>query len=52
MYGGHGCPHACLTLIGTGHLLFAGELGALPDASAVREIVEAITVGAEPGIRP
>ncbi|MBN6054855.1 TetR/AcrR family transcriptional regulator [Nonomuraea sp. RK-328] len=41
-----------LTLIGTGHLLFAGELGALPDASAVREIVEAITVGAEPGIRP
>ncbi|MFC4113981.1 TetR/AcrR family transcriptional regulator [Nonomuraea zeae] len=41
-----------LTLIGTGHLLFAGELGALPDSSAVREIVEAITVGAEPGIRP
>ncbi|MFI7537871.1 TetR/AcrR family transcriptional regulator [Streptosporangium sp. NPDC049376] len=41
-----------LTLIGTGHLLFAGELGALPDTSAVREIVEAITVGAEPGIRP
>jgi AcrR family transcriptional regulator len=41
-----------LTLIGTGHLLFAGELGALPDASAVREIVEAITVGAEPGVRP
>ncbi|GIG68386.1 TetR/AcrR family transcriptional regulator [Phytomonospora endophytica] len=41
-----------LTLIGTGHLLFAGELGALPDASAVREIVEAITVAAEPGVRP
>lgn len=41
-----------LTLIGTGHLLFAGELGGLPDASAVQEIVESITVGAEPGIRP
>ncbi|RIQ19575.1 TetR/AcrR family transcriptional regulator [Jiangella rhizosphaerae] len=41
-----------LTLIGTGHLLFAGELGGLPDASAVREVVEAITVGAEPGARP
>ena len=37
-----------LTLIGTGHLLFAGELGGPPDASAVREVVEAITVGAEP----
>jgi AcrR family transcriptional regulator len=34
-------------LVGTGHLLFAGELGGLPDESAVREIVEAITVGAE-----
>ena len=41
-----------LTLIGTGHLLFAGELGGLPDASAVQEIVESIIVGAEPGIRP
>ncbi len=41
-----------LPLIGTGHLLFAGEHGGLPDASAIREIVEAITVGAEPGIRP
>ncbi|MFB4304705.1 hypothetical protein [Actinomadura sp. GTD37] len=41
-----------LTLIGTGHLLFAGELGGLPDVSAVREVVEAITVGAEPGMRP
>ncbi len=41
-----------LTLIGTGHLLFAGELGGLPDASAVQEIVEVITVGAEPGMRP
>lgn len=41
-----------LTLIGTGHLLFAGEHGGLPDASAVQEIVESITVGAEPGTRP
>lgn len=41
-----------LTLIGTGHLLFAGELGGLPDTSAVREIVEAIAVGAEPGAQP
>lgn len=41
-----------LTLIGTGHLLFAGELGGLPDASAVEEVVESITVGAEPGIHP
>lgn len=41
-----------LTLIGTGHLLFAGEVGALPDASAVREVVEAITAGVEPGLRP
>jgi AcrR family transcriptional regulator len=37
------------TLIGTGHLLFAGELGGLPDESAVLEIVEAIVVGSEPG---
>lgn len=36
-------------LIGTGHLLFAGELGGLPDDSAVREVVAAIVVGAEPG---
>lgn len=41
-----------LTLIGTGHLLFAGELGGPPDASAVREVVEAIIVGAEPGVHP
>ncbi len=34
------------TLIGTGHLLFAGELGALPDPSAVEEVVEATMVGA------
>ncbi|MEU5870400.1 TetR/AcrR family transcriptional regulator [Glycomyces sp. NPDC047369] len=41
-----------MTLVGTGHLLFAGELGGLPDASAVREIVEAVVAGAEPGVRP
>ena len=39
-------------LIGTGHLLFAGELGGLPDTDAVEEIVESIFVGAQPGIRP
>lgn len=37
-------------VIGTGHLLFAGELGGLPDESAVHEVVEAIIVGAEPGV--
>lgn len=37
------------TLVGTGHLLFQGELGGLPDESAVREVVAAIIVGAEPG---
>lgn len=41
-----------LALIGTGHLLFAGELDGPPDASAVQEIVESITVGAESGVRP
>jgi AcrR family transcriptional regulator len=41
-----------MTLIGTGHLLFAGEAGAPPDVSAVRGIVESISVGAAPGIRP
>ncbi|GGK91797.1 TetR/AcrR family transcriptional regulator [Nocardia jinanensis] len=40
------------TLIGTGHLLFAGELGGLPDTDAVEEIVASIVVGAEPGVRP
>ena len=34
-----------LALIGTGHLLFAGELGARPDRSAVDEAVESIMVG-------
>jgi AcrR family transcriptional regulator len=39
-----------LSLMGTGHLLFAGESGGLPDESAVREIVESIVVGAEHGM--
>jgi AcrR family transcriptional regulator len=39
------------TLVGTGHLLFAGELGALPDTSAVEEVVASIVVGVEPGAR-
>lgn len=37
-------------LIGTGHLLFAAELGGPPDESAVHEVVEGIIVGAEPGV--
>jgi len=37
------------TLVGTAHLLFAGELGGLPDESAVDEVIAAIIVGAEPG---
>jgi AcrR family transcriptional regulator len=36
------------TLIGTGHLLFTGELGGLPDMEAVDEIVKSIIVGAQP----
>jgi len=36
-------------VVGTGHLLFSGELGGLPDDAAVREVVEAIIVGAVPG---
>lgn len=39
-----------MTLIGTTHLLFAGELGGLPDTSAVEEVVEAIVVGILPGL--
>jgi len=34
------------TLVGTGHLLLAGELGATPDPGAVDEIVETALVGA------
>ena len=36
-------------LVGTGHLLFAGELGGLPDESAVHEVVATLLVGSEPG---
>lgn len=35
-----------MALVGTGHLLFAGELGGLPDRSAVEGVVESITVDA------
>jgi AcrR family transcriptional regulator len=38
-------------LVGTGHLLFAGELGGLPDRSAVEEVVEGLLVGALPGTK-
>jgi len=38
-------------LIGTGHLLFAGGFGALPDADAVEEVVESIIVGVETSAR-
>ena len=38
-------------LVGTGHLLFAGELGALPDSSAVEEVVETALIAALPGPR-
>ncbi len=37
-------------VIGAAHLLFAGELGGLPDESAVHDVVEAIIVGAETGV--
>lgn len=37
-----------LALIGSGHLLFAGELGATPSADAVDEVVASIMVGALP----
>ncbi|QDZ13534.1 TetR/AcrR family transcriptional regulator [Humibacter ginsenosidimutans] len=39
-----------VTLTGTSHLLFAGELGGLPDESAVDEVVESVLVGALPGV--
>jgi hypothetical protein len=38
-----------LALMGSGHLLFAGELGATPSQDAVDEVVASILVGAEPG---
>lgn len=39
-------PHLAMTLVGTGHLLFAGHLGARPDEAAVREVVESVLLGA------
>ncbi|WP_285107636.1 helix-turn-helix domain-containing protein [Promicromonospora sp. MEB111] len=38
--------YLAMTVVGTGHLMFAGELGALPDEAAVREVVESVLVGA------
>jgi AcrR family transcriptional regulator len=37
-----------LTLIGTGHLLFAGQPGTAPDEAAVRKVVAAVLAGAAP----
>src|SRR5690606_15048295 len=37
-------PHLAMTRVGTGHLLFAGHLGAHPDEAAVREVVESVLV--------
>ncbi len=39
-----------LSLIGTGHLLFAGEPGVLPDVDALEAVVESIVVGAVPAL--
>jgi len=41
-----------LNVIGTAHLLLAGDLGAPPDPAAVREVIETIMVGAEPASAP
>jgi hypothetical protein len=37
--------YLAMTVVGTGHLMFAGELGARPDAAAVLELVESVLVG-------
>ena len=37
-----------LTLIGTGHLLLAGQPGTAPDEAAVRKVVAAVLAGAAP----
>jgi AcrR family transcriptional regulator len=39
-------PALALALVGTAHMLFAGELGGLPDRSAVYEVVESLTFSA------
>ena len=36
-----------LSIVGTGHLLFAGELGAHPDADAVTEVVQSLLIAVE-----
>ena len=36
-----------LSVIATAHLLFAGELGALPTPDAILEVIESILVGIE-----
>jgi AcrR family transcriptional regulator len=41
-----------LTLIGTGHLLFAGRDGPPPDPDAVRKIVTTVMAGVVPGSQP
>lgn len=38
--------YLAMTVVGTGHLMFAGELGARPDDAAVHEMVESVLVGA------
>lgn len=38
--------YLAMTVVGTGHLMFAGELSARPDDTAVREMVESVLVGA------
>ncbi len=38
--------YLAMTVVGTGHLMFAGEPGARPDDTAVREMVESVLVGA------
>ncbi|MFT3944097.1 MAG: TetR/AcrR family transcriptional regulator [Ancrocorticia sp.] len=37
-----------LTLTGSGHLLFASELGRIPDEAAIRDVVESILSSATP----
>ena len=48
MKAGTDVPALALTLTGTGHLLFASELGRVPDGAAIREIVESIISPTEP----
>ncbi|MEU6250876.1 TetR/AcrR family transcriptional regulator [Glycomyces sp. NPDC047010] len=40
-----------MTLVGTGHLLFAGEPDGRPSTAAVQEVVASMLVGAETGAR-